>query len=444
MSAQSDPNSAVQRCQAYLDRSFQDGFSLILTADPGYFSGVSEAHYILENLRYRQDIPRDRTVCGGQSTGMLMGQQALVVTTGIGPSAASLCTYEVLSHCGPLVREAIYFGTSGWSPQQGGLLNPPSCSAVNWRPNVTRTGDVCISPFSVNWTCKKSSWSAQAAGAPNQCSRPEEGAGPADTPLFGQCQFYEDNIRDNLRLADNLIDVATSSLSARNFPARSRNVTDHERGYWSAVAAAAGQQPPTLSPTAPPNVWDYTQCMEVDGQFFFSGSPWELKAREYAAETLNAALALPDLAEGQAAAPRLFKRLPEKVSAADMIAVSAMEGVGVSEALLRYHDLSTTRRIIPFTNVRTLSNWMLQPVTQTKPGVWEVQQEVPEDFVNGYAYAIATGSATILSLYQDRCLQQLGSTQGQRPGVDGASRRCSFVIDPDNAVRLLLASSRHG
>lgn len=29
--------------------------------------------------------------------------------------------------------------------------------------------------------------------------------------------------------------------------------------------------------------------VQVDGQFFYNGSPWELKARDYASETLNAA-----------------------------------------------------------------------------------------------------------------------------------------------------------
>lgn len=41
---------------------------------------------------------------------------------------------------------------------------------------------------------------------------------------------------------------------------------------------------------------------------------------------------------------------------------------------------------------------------QVREGVWDIYQEVPEDYVNGYAYAIATGSATILSYYQQRCL----------------------------------------
>lgn len=425
-----------QRCEAYLGRPVTRDVSLILTADPGDFSGVSEAHYIVENLRKRRDARRDETVCGGYSSGTLMGQPVLVVTTGIGPAAASLCTFEVVSNCGPWIKEAIYFGTSGWSPQPGGILNPPQCSATNWRPNVTRTGDICISPFSVNWTCKKSSWSVQAAGGSNQCMRPEEEAGPADTPLFGECMFYADNILENLDLADDLAAVARSAAAARNFPPRSSAVAEHERLYWSTMAEGAAQPMPVLDPVSPPTVWDYTQCMEVDGQFFYSGSPWELKARDYAAATLTAAWDLlaagaANDSQGQAddssGGRHRRQARPAAVTAADMIAVSAMEGVGVSEALLRYHALSTTRRPIPFTNVRTLSNWMIQPIVQSQPGVWEVLREVPEDFVNGYAHAIATGSATILSLYQHRCLRDLG-LEGTST-TDAASKACSFVID---------------
>ena len=51
----------------------------------------------------------------------------------------------------------------------------------------------------------------------------------------------------------------------------------------------------------------------------------------------------------------------------------SLQGVGVSEALLRYHALSTTRQPVPFTNVRTLSNWLVPPLVQTSPGVWQVR-----------------------------------------------------------------------
>jgi len=57
---------------------------------------------------------------------------------GIGPSAAALCALEVLDACGPSITEAVYFGTSGWSPALGGILNPPHCSAAHATDKITR------------------------------------------------------------------------------------------------------------------------------------------------------------------------------------------------------------------------------------------------------------------------------------------------------------------
>lgn len=136
-----------------------------------------------------------------------------------------------MSACGPFFSDLIYFGTSGWSPALGGILNPANCSMPNTNNQITRfvygmalfglcagvvhasafnycgcvstiamcflcrVGDVCVSPFSVDWVCKKSSWSWQAAGWPNQCFRPQESQGPNATYLYGECQFYADNVR---------------------------------------------------------------------------------------------------------------------------------------------------------------------------------------------------------------------------------------------------------
>lgn len=79
----------------------------------------------------------------------------------------------------------------------------------------------------------------------------------------------------------------------------------------------------------------------------------------------------------------------------------------------------------------------LLPTLQVAPGNWSYGEEVPEDFVNGYSYAIATGSAYIMSLFRQRCLaaaqqgQQLGqgqqhSLQGEEGDSDGL---CSYHVD---------------
>ena len=38
-----------------------------------------------------------------------------------------------------------------------------------------------------------------------------------------------------------------------------------------------------------PNILDYTQAAELDAQFFFEGTPYEMVARNYTAVTLNLA-----------------------------------------------------------------------------------------------------------------------------------------------------------
>ena len=50
------------------------------------------------------------------------------------------------------MKEVIWLGSSGFSPAFGGILNPPACGSAN--PNtdaVLRTGDLCVTPFAINW-----------------------------------------------------------------------------------------------------------------------------------------------------------------------------------------------------------------------------------------------------------------------------------------------------
>ncbi|EFJ50281.1 hypothetical protein VOLCADRAFT_89239 [Volvox carteri f. nagariensis] len=412
-------------CAAYLGipslDSLPRGVSLILTADPGDFSGTPEAHHILANLRHQLTKPRSETVCGGVVLGSLMGQDVLVVTTGIGPTAAGLCVQELLTPCGPYISEMIYFGTSGWSPQLGGVLSPPDCDQANDNGRITRVGDVCISPVSVNWVCKKSTWVMQSEGFPNQCFRPEETEGPNATALYGECLFATDNLDGNLALSDALIGAVRTPRGSSSLPYRNELVAELEARYWGLMSQGTGLQYPQVSQSDRPGLWNYTQCAEVDGQFFFTGAPWEIKARDYAAQAIATALVYGKRGSGSR----------DSLSAREVIAVSAMEGVGVAEALEKYHRLSTTKRRIPYTNVRTLSNWVHQPVGKVAEGEWRVYQEVPEDYVNGYAYAIATGSATIMSLFQQRCLTEAAAAAARRtsrPALHGLQEQRRLLL----------------
>lgn len=75
----------AEMCDAYLGVTPPESISLVLTADPGDFSGTPEAHHIISNLQNRHVKPRSESVCGGLYLGTLMGIDALVVTTGEAP-----------------------------------------------------------------------------------------------------------------------------------------------------------------------------------------------------------------------------------------------------------------------------------------------------------------------------------------------------------------------
>jgi hypothetical protein len=210
-------------------------------------------------------------------------------------------------------------------------------------------------------------------------------------------------------------------------------------------------------------------------------------SREYVAHTINLGLIdslnarpsrpwrqqQPGSAAWQATASTA--RAPN-VTRADVVAVAAMEGVGLAEAVTKYNLLAAAPRAVPFTNVRAMSNWLHQPLRQVRaagllgqvlrrscpgpptpsnptpaqsisnrclgllrrahqppppgrpalppplkhtysaaagllcpqvsPGNWTYGEEVPEDFENGYGYAIATGSSYILALFRQRCQDQ--------------------------------------
>lgn len=59
-------------------------------------------------------IPGNSTICVNRFNGQMMGQNVSVVSSGIGPLNAALCTSEVLE-CAANIKDFIYSGTSGWS-----------------------------------------------------------------------------------------------------------------------------------------------------------------------------------------------------------------------------------------------------------------------------------------------------------------------------------------
>lgn len=192
-----------------------------MVADPGHMANMSEAHYFLRHARGLTRVPPHATLCADMLRGELLGSPVAIVTTGIGQRSAASCAASLLMLCPERVAEILLFGTAGCSVQRGGVLNSDDCSGANptaevrwvapdagccamWHAGgdtlacwagvstqkspcaaprshplaqITRIGDMCISPFALDGSCRVASWQQQAAGYPNVCSMPQETAG---------------------------------------------------------------------------------------------------------------------------------------------------------------------------------------------------------------------------------------------------------------------------
>lgn len=166
---------------------------------------------------------------------------------------------------------------------------------------------------------------------------------------------------------------------------------EYEQEYFAYISASTNRTY-NLNSKKTPTVYDYRQCVEVDSQFFYSGVPWEITARNYTALTINQAF-------------------NSSVTPKDVVAVSAMEAVGVAQAIDAYNALNATKSKIPYVFVRGNSDWLHQPVTKSANGTWtHVSPELPTVFTDGYRYAIATTSNVVLSLMSQRCKELTWST----------------------------------
>lgn len=328
--------------------------TLIMSADPGDMSGVPETAYILGSTNLT-GTPSSTAWCPQVDVGTLMGQPVAIATSGINAVAAAACVADLLA-CAPNIKEIVWLGTSGWSPQPGGVLNPEDCSEANQSPAVTRLGDVCVSPLGLSW-CFKSDWSAETAGVEdgllNSCSNTDWQDDPADSYLFGDCQFANASA-ESVALADEVIAAARDAT----YPQRSAAVLGPEGLFWETMSNSTGVSYDYV-PEAPPTVWDYTQCTEIGSTKFWSGHPWEAQARHFVADAITTS--------GLA-----------NVTFRDVVAVSAMEANGLLYALDKFAQANGYQ--LPVTIVRANSNYAANVVQEADPGVWTALPKIEAPF----------------------------------------------------------------
>lgn len=146
------------------------------------------------------------------------------------------------------------------------------------------------------------------------------------------------------------------------------------------------------SAAAAPRLNDGSDCMEIDSQFLFSGVPWEMTARQYIADTMNAA-------DGS-----------DYLDMTKVTAVSAMEAIGLDDAILKYNNQQPEALKIPSVNFRGMSNMLHVPVRREDDGRWS-PVHIEEHIVDGYEFAIASTATTVLEMFKQRC-QQLDCQPG--------------------------------
>jgi hypothetical protein len=384
--------------------------SIIFTADPGVqHGGIGENYYILESLQKPKNVTFP--ACFSAVQGELFSSKVVLVTTGEGPSTAQLCVFQVLG-CSPYIKETMFFGTAGFSPRKGGILNPPStCTPPEGQGTLVRYGDICVTNHAINWDCQGAEWSSTAASWPNECSLAGDPAAPFQAALQdassasyrGWDCIVTDPDEASKQLADDL--YAAQNYTNRVAPPPD-GVQEYLEWFWGNTTEGINRTW-EIDTAAAPRVFQRTECAEVDTVYWWTGTPWDTQSRGFASYAVGGT-----------------------PTSTETIVASAMEGIGYMTALRLAEN--TTGIPVPHAVIRATSDFTVPiPVYQAANGTW-----LPGDSISlppsltdaGGApvtiYAIQSGNALILGLFENRFWNS--STAGSQ-SIDSVSISSSAV-----------------
>eukprot|EP00667_Euglena_gracilis_P005582 EG_transcript_5626 len=362
-------------------RTPSPAYSVILTADPGTYSGYPEATFILDAMARVANVSETLPFCAVAYDGLLNGHRVLAVTTGIGIMQASTCMENVLQEYSARIARIFFLGTSGWSPAEGGLISASTCSARDGI--VNRIGDVCVSAASTNWDCHFCDW--RAVNNATACQLPPcHGHGRPE--VFGPC-----SPQGNSDLAAR---VAAQAASIQ-FPDMSPALARFVHSYWDVTSKGTGVQ---YAVPRTPKVLGPGRCAEATSSTLWSGLPNEMLCRQYLGELVA------DVVRGNNQPHTTSSR--SLTSPVDVVTcVSAMEAAGWMPVLLRWQAMRPGR-FIPFVNIRAASNYVHRPLMLNRQTAdWRELDWLPEDqyaqfTVEGYRYGILTASRVVLRFFQ--------------------------------------------
>eukprot|EP01060_Flectonema_neradi_P039924 TRINITY_DN8957_c0_g3_i1.p1 TRINITY_DN8957_c0_g3~~TRINITY_DN8957_c0_g3_i1.p1 ORF type:complete len:388 (+),score=54.69 TRINITY_DN8957_c0_g3_i1:82-1245(+) len=363
--------------------------SIIATADPGGFSGVSEGKYILGNMTNTENITQALPYCALAVEGQIYGVDVTLITTGIGHDNSAACMENVVTYyIGTLgIKDVVYLGTSGFSPVMGGVFESSQfkagCSEGSSRKlgdiKPTRIGDICISPISLLNGCgfcesNDESFNGQCTSL--KCS------GRNQSDVFGKCSFSPKQNSASFDLANSYIAASQQAL----FPDRPQRIEDYASSYWGQVLQGLGimgDVPTDLQPT----IYNYTMCAEAAEYDLWTGLPKDQLCREYTSQVIDNAI-------------------NSASTANDVTCVSALEGPGWMKILL---NEAATGGPIPFTGIRAHSDYVYWPMVRDPSTGHLVSNDswcppslgTLNDFmVQGYRHAINIATTIVLKHFE--------------------------------------------
>ena len=363
--------------------------SIVATADPGGFSGVSEGKYILGNMTSTQNITESFPYCALAVEGQIYGMNMTLITTGIGHDNSAACMENVVSYYKGVhgIKDVVYLGTSGFSPVIGGIFKSENftagCSAGSSRKVIdikpSRIGDVCISPISLLngcGFCESNDKTFNGECTSLKCT------GRDQSDVFGKCSFSPKQQSSSFDLANSFIAASQQSV----FPNRPDHIEQYADSYWGQVLQGLGIKgnlPINLQPT----IYNYTMCAEAAEYDLWTGQPKDQLCRKHVSSVINGAL------DGQST--------PD-----DVTCVSALEGPGWMKILL---NEAATGGSIPFTGIRANSDYDFWPMVRDPASGVLVSNDswcpssvgTLNDFmVQGYRHAINIATTIVLKRFE--------------------------------------------
>eukprot|EP01013_Petalomonas_cantuscygni_P032180 TRINITY_DN5862_c0_g1_i1.p1 TRINITY_DN5862_c0_g1~~TRINITY_DN5862_c0_g1_i1.p1 ORF type:complete len:461 (+),score=61.87 TRINITY_DN5862_c0_g1_i1:208-1383(+) len=319
--------------------------------------GVGELSSLLKLLRNPRNVTESLAPwCQEAFAGDLGNRSVLLLYTGIGYKDAAVCMQAMLTRFSS-IRELIYIGTAGFSPQTGGVLNPPHCGAARQVTTPVPLGSLCIGASGTIWDAHEEPWLSPMHLTGDSCTD----LGDANHSTRMTYKLAGATTVGPLDYADHVVHVLSQ---AGPLPKPETLALTGAVEYWSAMSAGSGvNYSATATPSylATPQIFHgrHAGCLENGGYSFWRGAPYEAQCRMYTATPLNA-------------------------SVDDVLCVSAMEGPGWIDIVERFNRRAAAGNQVRYVNIRANSDYVHWPVAAEQPPRLNAWREMdPQEWLSG-------------------------------------------------------------